>query len=770
MNAWFRLRLLSLGLVAAVSAAAALAQDRAVLIQEGHLFSGAAYRFEKPARWNGRVLVYSRGYSATPGPVRVSSGAEREALLARGYALIGTAPARPGWAIEQVVPDQLAALDTFAARHGEPQRTLAIGSSMGALVTVALIEQHPARFDGALAMCGSIGGSLAMMNQAFDASWAFATLVPEHQLPVRINGSGEAGRAQRAAWAQAVETARATPQGRARLALAAAFGQAPAWADAAAAPPAANDLDGQAQALARALMPAVLLPRDDQEQRAGGNFSWNEGVDYAVQLRRSGREPLVRALYQQAGLGLEADLAILAAAPRVVADPAAVAYMHRHVVPTARPLKPVLTLQTTADPLTLTEFGSAYAQAAQAAGAADAVRTVHVQRLRHCGFEPAEVLAAIDTLEARIGGQPWQTEAAALNARALAAGAAQPSFVDHQPAPLLRPCWNNPGAGCPGLSEAARRAIAAPAAPALPPAPVWLPHATPLGSGPFPALMESVAALPQHTVYRPAELSALGPRRLPVLAWANGACVNVGNRFRWFLTEIASHGFLVVAIGPLGPPEAEAGPLSREARGRPAPDSPAARGGGAPGLADSSPAQLTQAIDWAVAENHRAGSPLAGRIATDRVAVMGQSCGGLQALVAGSDARVRTVGIWNSGVLPDAVMASRISGAAIDKRVLQTLQVPMLYVSGDPGDVAFANADDDFARIQHVPVLRAWRARTPHAGTYREPGGGAYAPVAVAWLRWQLDGDTLAGRMFTGPDCGLCRQPDWYLRRKGFPP
>jgi hypothetical protein len=749
----------------------------AVQIQEGHLFSGAAFRFERPARWNGTLLVYSRGYTTQPGVVRVASGNEKDALLSRGYALIGVQPAKSGWAVEDVVPDQLAAMDRFAMRHGEPKRTIAIGSSMGALVTTALIEQHGARFDGALAMCGSIGGTLAMMNQAFDGTWAFSTLNPGAKLPVRINGSGDAARAQRAAWAAAVESARTTALGRARLALAAAVSQAAAWADGQATPPAADDTDGQADALARALLPAVLLPRDDQEARAGGNYSWNDGVDYAAQVRASGREPLLRALYRKAGADLDADLATLAAAPRIAADPAAVAYMHAHYVPSARPSKPVLTLQTSADPLTLTEFGAAYARAAAAAGAGAQVRTVHVRRLRHCGFEPAEVIAALQTLEARIAGGAWATEAAALNALVLratppdAAANTRAPFVEHQPLPLLRPCWNNSSSGCPGLSEAARKAIAAPPAPAArAPSPAWLPNSTPLGSGAFPALMESVAALPQHTVYRPANLAALGSRRLPVVAWANGACLNVGNRFRWFLTELASHGYLVVAIGPIGPPEVESGgTLSRNARGRPAPDSPAALGGGAPGLAESSPAQLRQAIDWAVAENGRAGSALAGRIATDRIAVMGQSCGGLQALAAGGDARVRTVGIWNSGMLADEAMASRIAGAPLSKQVLRTIRVPMLYVSGDPGDVAFPNADDDFARIDHVPVLRAWRARTPHAGTYRESGGGAYAPVAIAWLRWMLEGDAVAAKTFSGADCGLCREADWHVRRKRLP-
>src|SRR5579862_3936808 len=33
--------------------------------------------------------------------------------------------------------------------------------------------------------------------------------------------------------------------------------------------------------------------------------------------------------------------------------------------------------------------------------------------------------------------------------------------------------------------------------------------------------------------------------------WGNGACANTGNLFQPFLTEIASYGYLVIALGPV---------------------------------------------------------------------------------------------------------------------------------------------------------------------------------------------------------------------------
>ena len=68
---------------------------------------------------------------------------------------------------------------------------------------------------------------------------------------------------------------------------------------------------------------------------------------------------------------------------------------------------------------------------------------------------------------------------------------------------------------------------------------------TPLGSGAHPAVMATDNALPAHALYYPADLAKAG--KLPVVAWGNGACINAGNRFRYFLTEIASHGYVVAA-------------------------------------------------------------------------------------------------------------------------------------------------------------------------------------------------------------------------------
>ena len=175
---------------------------------------------------------------------------------------------------------------------------------------------------------------------------------------------------------------------------------------------------------------------------------------------------------------------------------------------------------------------------------------------------------------------------------------------------------------------------------------------------------------------------------------------------------------------------------------------------------------LTDAIDWALAENVRSGSPFFGRIDPALIALSGWSCGGLQALQVAKDPRVKTMVLQNTGVFNSG--SSAIPGMDVRKDVLATLHTPTIYILGGPKDIAYENGMDDFARISHVPVAVA-NLPVGHGGTYFEPNGGAAASVAVSWLDWQLRGDKKAAERFVGENCGLCRDAQWTLERKQFP-
>ncbi|MFL9841696.1 alpha/beta hydrolase [Sphingomonas sp. ST-64] len=389
-------------------------------MQSDKLPGGARWDAQVPENWNGTLLLYSRGYSPVPGEPDAAPKQHRAALLAAGYAIAGSNYGSGGWALEQAVPAQRATIAAFAAKHGKPKRVIAWGSSMGGLVSTALAEAKGSGIDGAAPMCASIGGALGMMNMALDGAYAFRTLIAP-DAGIRVTGIDD-DRVNGKRVADALAEAAKTPQGRARIALAGVLAGIPNWTSRDKPQPAATDYAAQGEEIARSFVMGVYLPRTDQEQRAGGPFSWNTGIDYRAQLDRSGRRAMVAALYRDAGLALDTDLATLNAGKRIAADPKAVAYMRAHYTPNARPLVPLVAVQTIGDGLTPPALQRGYAEAARGD-----VKSLYVDGAGHCSFDTATVLATIRYLDTRIATGKWpQTPAA---------------FVPHTPAPMLRPCW-----------------------------------------------------------------------------------------------------------------------------------------------------------------------------------------------------------------------------------------------------------------------------------------------------------------------------------------
>jgi len=312
------------------------------------------------------------------------------------------------------------------------------------------------------------------------------------------------------------------------------------------------------------------------------------------------------------------------------------------------------------------------------------------------------------------------------------------------------------------------------------------------GTGPYKAILAGDPGLPTHAIYRPRDLSPFGENlKLPVVAFGNGGCRNSSGEFRNFLSDIASHGFLVVAIGPAG----NAVIMGSEEQ-----------------VGTTRSSQLLDGVNWATHENSRQGSEYYGKIDPSRVAVMGQSCGGVQAIEVSGDKRVTTSVILNSASRrrlprPNAAtdseredargeygrpgrtedlfeglnrMARRYNPSAPPMTLtmpergaaqsdpLQKLHGPIAYINGGPTDLVFPGAKADFADIQHVPVLLAYQDIGHYPATFREPNGGAFATAVTAWLKWQLRDDKTAEKMFTGTFCGLCADPKWKVEKKGI--
>ncbi|MBR8638541.1 prolyl oligopeptidase family serine peptidase [Streptomyces tuirus] len=393
---------------------------------EGRLPSGAAYVMDVPASWNGTVLLYSHGYTpaGAPNPAQNTPGqAARDKLLAEGYALIGSSYATNGWAIAEAVPDQLATLDLFTEKFGAARRTLAWGTSYGGFVTTMLAERHADRFDGSLSMCGLVQGGVANWNSTLDPVFALRTLLAPDS-GIRLTGFGDQAEAVAAGKAlePKVEAAQRTPEGRARIALAAALHNIPGHNDASQPEPGPTDWAARQSNQYAAVRGLLQLPafswRQEAEARAGGSPSWNTGVDYTAMLARSPLYKEVTELYKEAGLSLRTDLAALGKAPRIAADPQAVRWMRDTSVLSGRLSDPQLNIHTTGDALIPVQAESAYRRAATAAGSAGLLRQAYVDGPGHCTFTTGETLAALDALEDRLDTGRWDTSPSGLNSRA----------------------------------------------------------------------------------------------------------------------------------------------------------------------------------------------------------------------------------------------------------------------------------------------------------------------------------------------------------------
>jgi len=414
----------------------------------GTFADGATYLMEVPSNWNGTLALYSHGYTPNgdPNPAYdVGDAMTGQFLLSLGYALAGSSYATTGWAVAQAIPDQIEVLDTFAGLVGTPTRTIAWGHSLGGLITAGLIQQYPSRFQGAVTMCGAIGGGVGFWNSYLDFAYAINTLIAADELQV-VNITNPSTNWDEAM--TAVEAAQNTPQGQARLALAAALSDIPGWYTTGSTKPAPTDYaDQEANQyqwfVSGDAVSFAFFWRAELEGRAGGNPSWNQGINYRGKLAKSADRAEVKALYAQAGLDLNKDLNALNARATITADPAALDYLSDNIILDGQLGIPVLTMQTIGDGLVVPPSDNAYAAAVRGSGEQAMLRETFVNRAGHCAFTSGETIAAFQTEIQRLNAGKWgKLTPSSLNGLANVPGSGYnpypPAFVNFSPPQYLR--------------------------------------------------------------------------------------------------------------------------------------------------------------------------------------------------------------------------------------------------------------------------------------------------------------------------------------------
>ena len=320
------------------------------------------------------------------------------------------------------------------------------------------------------------------------------------------------------------------------------------------------------------------------------------------------------------------------------------------------------------------------------------------------------------------------------------------------------------------------------------------------GTGPFKSEVVGDASCPGFTVYRPQNLKEVVARQgaLPVIVYANGACFNHNVEMRLLLSEVASYGYVIAAIGPYDEadvmaqwkgvllaayPETKGDvvmangekilPLTAEERKARDEEQAKQREEAAKKakkvkkkqpatpVFQTYPKMLLEVLSWLTDQNAAQGSEYYHCLALDHVAAMGQSCGGAQVLGVAHDPRIKTCVMLNSGIGDMEMMGTT-------KENLKNLHTPMFYMIGGPGDIAYKNAQKDYERIaDNIPVVML-NSKDGHSGTYYEKHGGNYAKAVVKWLDWQLKGQVGQSALFLDDEYLKMKFPEWQGVRKNF--
>ena len=258
------------------------------------------------------------------------------------------------------------------------------------------------------------------------------------------------------------------------------------------------------------------------------------------------------------------------------------------------------------------------------------------------------------------------------------------------------------------------------------------------GTGNYPAVIVTEKDFENYTIYRPRSVKAAARREgpLPLLVWCNGACTDNSKDYERMLNEMASHGYLVIAIGKMKVDNNE-----REDGG-------------------SNEQQVGVIIDWVVNQVSDKTSDYYRAVNVNNVALSGHSCGGAQAIANCANTKVKTLLIMNAG------MGGMSMGGA-SPQSLKQLHCPLIYMTGGTGDVAYGNAESDFNSISKVPVVWADLPTAGHGGTYWDPQGGEFGRVAVKWMDWHLKGYIQNANIFLKPNVTKVFTK-WKIQNKNF--
>ena len=345
---------------------------------EGTTAGGALYALAIPDQWGGDLVVYGHGIVDPLAPVALPSTQDhfvllRDALLQRGFAVASSSFSENGYALKDAVQRLHELSGLFTARVGPPAHVYLVGHSLGAAAVQVLAERYASQYDGALAMCGLVGGTPRELQYIGNArvlfDYFFPNVLPGDVLTVPSTLIFAPGRDEFNDALAALMTGFGAP-GNPTLQFAAAAGL-----------PFANGME-LVQAGLTVLGFQLRFTNDLLRLTHGHPFFDNTNAVYPGAAN--------------AGVG------------RFTAAPDAINYFDHYFSPTGQISIPMLTLHTTRDPAIPLFHEAEYAALVAEQGASGWLTQRTTNAFGHCAFTDGQVLSAFDALIdwSRTGVQP----------------------------------------------------------------------------------------------------------------------------------------------------------------------------------------------------------------------------------------------------------------------------------------------------------------------------------------------------------------------------
>lgn len=329
----------------------AIAQNK---VELGEI-NGAKFRIDVPEKWNGGLVMYAHGYNPKPAAYNDKPNPMISVFLDQGYAVAQSGYAAGGWAIQEAVTDIENLRRYFLKKYGPVKEAYLTGHSMGAFITMTIMETNPTVYDAGMPLCGPLAApAFFMARGAFDGlvlfNYYFPGILPE---PTKVPSDYAGGRDVIAK----VEAALASDEAKAAVLR-------------------AQNGNKSNKDLASVLAFVTYIVKEISE-RAGGNPFDNRNVIYNHTAD---------------------DNAVNAGVKRYAADPGAVAYVRTWYSPTGRITKPMLAIHTSYDPLVPTWVPNTYQSLVDQSGSSNLFVQQYVKHDGHCTILPNEIAKGFSQL------------------------------------------------------------------------------------------------------------------------------------------------------------------------------------------------------------------------------------------------------------------------------------------------------------------------------------------------------------------------------------